>query len=109
MPRASHALKAKRLNRARSLLRRYPRFPDAVQRLAETCSISSRQAYRYLEQAQHLKHPVPVSDPKIAFTVKLVGPLVRRLRRYAARSRLTLSDCVTRALLAMLGPGRRRG
>jgi hypothetical protein len=29
--------------------------------LARNCSISERQAYRYLEQAQRLKHPVPVA------------------------------------------------
>jgi len=31
---------------------------DAVEQLARVCSISPRQAYRYLEQAQRLKQRV---------------------------------------------------
>src|SRR5712692_1913489 len=60
MARATQGQKAERLNLARTLLRRYDYGPEAAQQLARTCSISPRQAYRYLEQAQHLKAPVPV-------------------------------------------------
>ncbi|HTT23749.1 MAG TPA: ribbon-helix-helix domain-containing protein [Candidatus Sulfotelmatobacter sp.] len=80
-----------------------------MQRLAEACSISTRQAYRYLKQAQVLGHPLPVSPPKIAFTVKLPTTQVRQLRIYAERTRLTLSEIVSRALSAMLERARRRG
>ena len=59
MPRASAAQRAQRLNRSRILLQRCSSLPQAVQRLAKACSLSSRQAYRYLKQAQRLKHPVP--------------------------------------------------
>ena len=48
MPRASEAQQAERLNRARVLLREVDQFSDAVERLAQDCSISTRQAYRYL-------------------------------------------------------------
>src|SRR5215471_5133238 len=58
MPRASEAEKAERLNRARYLFREVDQFSDAVARLAQDCSISPRQAYRYLEQARYLKAPV---------------------------------------------------
>ena len=58
MGRASEAQKAERLNRARVLLRQIEQLPEAVERLARDCSISSRQAYRYLQQAQRLKEPV---------------------------------------------------
>jgi predicted DNA-binding transcriptional regulator YafY len=109
MARASDAQRAKRLNRARSLLRQRRHLALAVQQLAKSCSISQRQAYRYLERAQQLQGPVPVSAPKVAFTVKLSRILVHRLRRYAARARLTLSESVSRALMAMLDRGRRRG
>src|SRR5258708_12317079 len=79
MPRASHIQRAERLNLARTLLQRYPHWPEAAQQLARNCSISERQAYRYLEQAQRLKHPVPVGDVKVPFTVKLPRRLVERL------------------------------
>jgi hypothetical protein len=77
--------------------------------LALTCSISRRQAYRYLEQAQQLKRPVPVGDAKVSFTVKLSRGLVDRLRTYAASTGLTLSEIVSRALLVVLHRGRGRG
>jgi hypothetical protein len=109
MARASQAQKAERLNLARTLLRQYDPGPEAAQHLAQTCSISPRQAYRYLEQAQYLKAAVPVEDPKVAFTVKLSRRLVQRLRKYALATELTLSEIVSRALLALLARGGGRG
>jgi hypothetical protein len=107
MGRASDMQKAERLNLARDLLQR-KQPPEAVSELAQTFSISHRQAYRYLERAQQLKAPVPVGDPKIAFTVKLSRNLVEKLRAYASSTGLTLSDIVSRAVLKFLsrGPGR---
>jgi predicted HicB family RNase H-like nuclease len=71
---------------------------DAVGQLARDCSISARQAYRYLEPAQRLKEPVPPSEAKLAFTVKLSPSLVRRVRTYAAAKGLSISEVVSRAL-----------
>ena len=105
MARASESQKAERLNRARDLLRHVDQLSEAVERLAQDCSISSRQAYRYLEQAQQLKGPVP----KLAFTVKLPHSLIQRVRAYAAIKRLSISEVVSRALLALLPRGRGRG
>ena len=102
MARASDAQKAERLNRARTRLRARARPPEAAERLARSWAISMRQAYRYLEQAQQLKQPVPVGDAKVSFTVKLSRRLVERLRTYAASTGLTLSEIVSRALLAVL-------
>jgi predicted DNA-binding transcriptional regulator YafY len=109
MPRASATQKAQRLNQARILLGKQSQRSEAARQLAKSCSISRRQAYRYLEQAQRLKEPFPVSDPKVAFTVKLSPTVVRRLRMYATSAKLTLSESVSRALIAMLHRGRRRG
>ena len=109
MPRASAVQRAERLNHSRTLLQRCSSLSQAVQQLSQACSISSRQAYRYLKQAQRLSDPVPVSPPKIAFTVKLPTPQVRQLRRYATRTRLTLSEIVGRALTALLSRERRHG
>lgn len=97
---------AERLNLARALLREHPHLPEAVEHLARQCSISQRQAYRYLEQAQQLKRPVPVGDAKVSFTVKLSRRLVERLGAYAASTGLTLSEIVSRALRTVLHRGR---
>jgi hypothetical protein len=109
MPRASEAEKAERLNRARLLLRQVDQFSDAVARLARDCSISPRQAYRYLEQARHLKAPVPPHESKLAFTVKLPHSLIQRVRAYAMAKGWSISEVVSRALLALLPRGRGRG
>ena len=109
MARASETEKAERLNRARELLLHVDQLSDAVEQLAQDCSISPRQAYRYLEQAQQLKAPVPVGEAKLAFTVKLPHSLVRRVRAFAAAKGLSISEVVSRALLALLPRGRGRG
>ena len=109
MARASHAETAQRLNLARNLLRRSESFAQAVHRLARSCAISTRQAYRYLHQAERLRAPVPGVSAKIPFTVKLPENLVKRLRRYVERSRSTLSEVVSQAVIAWLDRGRGRG
>jgi predicted DNA-binding transcriptional regulator YafY len=108
MPRASHSQRAQRLNLARSLLLRF-KDADALRELAHRCSISPRQAYRYLQQARSLKQPVPITPAKIAFTVKLNPDLVSRLRRHAHGTHLNLSETVSRALARMLDARPRRG
>jgi hypothetical protein len=109
MDRATDAQKAERLNHARELLRRFDHLPNAVAQLVKDSGVSPRQAYRYLQQARRLKQAVPVGDAKIAFTVKLSQALVRRLRAFANRTDLSLSEIVSRAVLAALPQGRRRG
>ena len=108
MPRASDAQKAERLNRARVLLRQVDQLSDAVERLAHDCSISPRQAYRYLAQAHQLKGPVPPGEAKLAFTVKLPYGLIQRVRAYAAAKGLSISEVVSRAFV-LLPRGRGRG
>jgi hypothetical protein len=109
MPRASEVQRAKRLNRARELLRQDHQFSEAVELLSKDCSISPRQAYRYLEQARLLKGPVSPGEAKLAFTVKLPRSLVQRVRTFAAAKGLSISEGVSRALLALLPRGRGRG
>jgi predicted HicB family RNase H-like nuclease len=109
MARASDPQKAERLNHARDLLQRGDPLSDAVEQLARDCSISPRQAYRYLEQAQQLKEPLPPREAKLAFTVKLPHSLVQRVRAFAATKKLSISEVVSRALLAFLPRGRGRG
>lgn len=109
MERASDSQKAERLNHARDLLQRGDPLSDAVEQLARNCSISPRQAYRYLEQAKRLKDPLPPSEAKLAFTVKLPHSLVLRVRTFAAAKGWSISEVVSRALLALLPRGRGRG
>ena len=109
MPRASNIQKAERLNRARTLLGRVEQLSDAAEHLARDCSISPRQAYRYLEQAQRLKAPVPPGESKLAFTVKLPRRLIQRVREYATKKRLSISEVVSGALLSLLPRGRGLG
>ena len=109
MPRASDAQKAQRLNRARELLRQFEARTEAVTQLARECLISPRQAHRYIQQAQQLKHPIPVSEGKLAFTVKLPRSVIQRVRVYARARKLRVSEVVTQALLALLRRGRGRG
>jgi predicted DNA-binding transcriptional regulator YafY len=109
MGRASDTQKSERLNRARDLLRQFEQLPDAVERLAHDCSISPRQAYRYLQHAQRLKEPVAVGEAKLAFTVKLPRSLIQRVRLYASVKKLSISEVVNRALRALLPRGRGRG
>jgi predicted DNA-binding transcriptional regulator YafY len=106
MARANDVEKAKRLNHARDLLKRFDDLPAAVERMVRDCAVSPRQAYRYLEQARQLTRAVPVREAKIAFTVKLSRGLVARLRSHARTTGLSLSELVGQALEAML---RRRG
>jgi len=84
MARASGAQSAERLNLARALLREHEHLPEATKQLAQSCFISRRQAYRYLEQAQQPKRPVPVGVANVSFTVKLSPAQVDELRDYAA-------------------------
>ena len=97
MGRASDAQKAERLNRARVLLQESGQMPDAVERLSRECSISPRQAYRYLQQASELKQPIEVNESKLAFTVKLPRSLIQQVRLYASVKRVSISEVVSRA------------
>jgi predicted DNA-binding transcriptional regulator YafY len=109
MGRASQAESARRINLALNLLRRSVALSAAVEKLAASCSISARQAYRYLDRARRLKAPLSVASPKISFTVKLPDNVVGRVRKHASATHSTLSEVVCRALIAWLDRGRGRG
>ncbi len=102
MARATAADKAERLNAAHRLVSRGLSAPDAVQALIGEFDLSRRQAYRYVQQAQALGHPVPQVEPSIPVTFKISANVVRDLRRYAASSGLSLGQIVTRAITAFL-------
>jgi predicted DNA-binding transcriptional regulator YafY len=109
MGHATAAQKAERLNRARRVLEDVDHLPDAVARMMEDCGISRRQAYRDVQHARRLTAPVPVPDVKVPFTVTVSRTVVRRLHAHAHATGCSLSEIVTRALMALLARSRGRG
>jgi predicted DNA-binding transcriptional regulator YafY len=109
MARSTKANKARQLNAAYRLLERNAELSAAAQNLSRKFGLSRRQAYRYLEQAGELGHPVPVEEASIPITLKLPPSTVRLLRSHASSSGLTLGEIVTRALRAFLSALQRHG
>jgi hypothetical protein len=56
---------------------------EAARALVEAYGMSSRQAYRYLHEAEVRAAPVAIPRPKIPFTVKLPEALVAAVRARA--------------------------
>jgi hypothetical protein len=100
---------AKRLNYAREVWAETGELPVAVNRLMQACRIGRRQAYRDLRRARRLKGPVPIPDATISFTVKLSRRLVGRVRAHAEATDRTISDIVSRAIVAQLARSGGRG
>jgi len=109
MTRSTDAQKAERLNAAHRLLTRGTDLADAATLLAREFALSRRQAYRYLEEAATIGHPVPIAEPSVPVTLKIPGSVVRDLRNYSAASGLTLGEIVARAISKFLKATRRHG
>ncbi len=109
MARSSASVKAERINAALDVLRQYDSLAEAARALVQAYGMSKRQAYRYLHEAKKQGQPVPVPEPKVAFTVKLSEGLVHRLRQRAAQTGQSLSELVTQALDVFLRRGRSSG
>jgi hypothetical protein len=71
---------------------------EVVSSLEVKFELSTRQAYRYLQQAQRTTKPLALPKPKAVFTVKLPTGLIQRVRQIARRRRQSISDLVTQAL-----------
>lgn len=98
MARSTKSEKSERLNAAYRLLMRKIDTAEAAAWLARDFAISLRQAYRYLEEAQTIGHPIPVLEPSEPITFKLPVDVIRRLRAYSAAHGMTLSEIVALAL-----------
>jgi len=109
MTRSTDAQKAERLNAAHHLLERGTELADAAVALSRNFGLSRRQAYRYLEEAQAIGHPIPDREPLVPITLKIPGSVVRNLRSYSEASGLTLGEIVARAISRFLKATRRHG
>jgi predicted DNA-binding transcriptional regulator YafY len=109
MARSSNPERAQRLNAAFDLLTRGYALADAAAALTQEFGLSRRQAYRYLQEAQGIDGPVPVSSPTVPITIKVPEDVVIQLRAYAQSSGLTIGDIVARAVLSFLDKLRRHG
>jgi hypothetical protein len=109
MARSTHAGRAQRLNAAFDLIASGYNLNEAAEALVEQFVLSRRQAYRYLQEAQSIKHPVEVSAPTIPITIKVPGDVVVKLRAYAQASGLTIGETVARAVLRFLAKASRHG
>ena len=109
MSRSNGAERAQRLNAAFDLLTQGHAVAQAAAMLTEEFGLSGRQAYRYLQEAQALKRPVPVSAPSVAVTVKVPEDIATKLRAHAHATGSTIGEVVSRAVSALLARERRRG
>ena len=98
MTKSSESEQARRVNVMVSLLKKKTSPQEALSWLITHYGISRRQAYRYLQQAQAARGPVPVPEAKRVFTVKLSVGLIRQVRQQARRGEGTISQWVEAAL-----------
>ncbi len=109
MSRSSNPERAQRLNAAFNLLAQGSTLAEAAAALTQGFGLSRRQAYRYLQEAQGIEGPVPISSPTVPITIKIPEDVVIQLRSYAQSSGLTIGDTVARALISFLDKLRRHG
>lgn len=109
MSRSTLSVRAQRLNAAFYLLANGCSLNEAAGAMAEQHRISRRQAYRYLQEAQHLSSPVAVAVPTIPITLKVPADVALTLRAYAQANDLTMGEALTRAVDALLAKAGGRG
>ena len=98
-----------RLNAAFDLLARGHTLAEAAVVMGEEFALSQRQAYRYLQQAQGIKRPLPAAVPTVPITMKVPEDVVVKLRMHARDSGLTIGEVVARAVLRWIAQERRHG
>ena len=82
---------------------------EAATMLSQRFGLSRRQAYRYLQEAEAIGHPVAVSEASVPITLKIPGDVARELRAYANSSGLTLGEIVARAVSRYLSAAGKHG
>lgn len=96
--------KKSKLNKAFKLLGEGLTLNRVADILVKQFGVSSRQALRYIHEAQSMKYPVPLVEPTIPMTIKIPRDVARKLRRFAQASNLTIGEIVAHAVFTLL-PG----
>jgi Ribbon-helix-helix protein, copG family len=94
---------------ALDLLKKNNSPKEVVSSLVAEFDLSTRQAYRYLQQAHKTGKPLALPESKTVFTVKLPLDVVQRVRQIARGRRQSISDLVTEALEDFLTKRRPHG
>jgi predicted HicB family RNase H-like nuclease len=102
MGRSTNAVRAERINTALGLLQQCKSLATAASSMVEAYGMSTRQAYRYLQEAQTQQQPLPIPQRKIAFTVKLPPAIIEEVHQQARRHDQSLSQFVEQALQSYL-------
>ena len=98
MERSQNSELTRRINQAFTLLKQEVPTPQIVTRLSSMFGISRVQAYRYLKQAKANKGPIPIPEDAVVFTVKLQPGLIKRIKRFAHATGMSISKVVRVAL-----------
>src|ERR1700733_15188113 len=88
MARSTDAQKSERLNAAHCLLACGTGVQEALVSLSHQFGLSRRQAYRYLQEAETIGHPVPVVAPSVPITLKIPANIVGEVRTLFGDQRL---------------------
>ena len=94
---------------ALDLLKKNNSPKEVVSSLVAEFDLSTRQAYRYLQQAHKTRKPLALPEPKTVFTVKLPLDVVQCVRQIARGRRQSISDLVAEALEDFLTKRRPHG
>lgn len=109
MSRSNSTERALRLNAAFDLLAQGCAIAQAAATLTEQFGLSSRQAYRYLHEAQAIKRPMPMTSPRVAITIKVPQDIATKLREHAQLTESTIGEVVSRSVLGLLAREAHRG
>jgi predicted DNA-binding transcriptional regulator YafY len=109
MLRSTKAERTLRLNAAFDLRVKGHARGESAALLAARYGLSRRQAYRYLQEAQAIKSPMPVGIATIPVTVRIPEDVASRLRAFAQQRGLTIGAVVAQAVLNLLPEEHRSG
>ena len=109
MARSTQIQKTERLNFAHGLLVEGLSMREATTVLSREFGLSRRQAYRYLQAAVGLDHPLKAPAASIPITLKIPSDIVEELRAHAKTSGLTMGEIVARAVSTFLSSARKHG
>ena len=80
MPKSSQVQLAQRINTAFDLLGKGSAKEEVVAVLIRRYQVSTRQAHRYIEQAQQTKRKLPIPEQKVAYCVHGITVPCRRVK-----------------------------